>query len=62
MTIGRKGNSSGSASFKIPPFRLAPRGVKREFPVGICLLTSRGEVLSQTPSSAEILEGLILAE
>ncbi|MHB1286390.1 MAG: ATP-binding protein [Leptospirales bacterium] len=62
MTIGRKGNSSGSASFKIPPFRLAPRGVKREFPVGICLLTSRGEVLSQTPSYAEILEGLILAE
>ncbi len=61
MTTGRKGNSSGSASFSIPPFRLSPRGVKRGFPVGICLLTSRGEVLSQTPSYAEILGELNLA-
>ncbi len=62
MTTGRKGNPSRSASFSIPPFRFSPRGVKRGFPVGICVLSSRGEILSQTPSYAEILGELNLAK
>lgn len=63
MTIDRKRTSSGSGSdsFTVPPFQFSPRGVRKGFPVGICLLTSRGEIFFQNPSYAKILQGLNLA-